>query len=98
MQFLVMGYDGTDDKAWERRKNAREEHLKLGNQMKANGELLFAGAILNENEQMAGSIMVCEFLSEKELHQWLEIEPYVVEGVWKKWEIKRFRVGPAFRK
>lgn len=27
MQFIVTGYDGNDDKALERRMNAREAHL-----------------------------------------------------------------------
>ena len=37
MQFLVLGYDGSDDKAYERRMAVREDHLAGSQQMYASG-------------------------------------------------------------
>lgn len=38
MQFLIIGKDGIDNKAAERRLRAREAHLKLGDEMEKSGE------------------------------------------------------------
>jgi uncharacterized protein YciI len=58
MQFLVIAYDGTDDKALERRMASREAHLAGIQRMIAEGKALYGVAILNDREQMAGSVMV----------------------------------------
>lgn len=98
MQFLVLGYDGTDEKALERRMAAREAHLALGDKMKADGTLLYAAAILDDSDRMIGSAMICDFTSREAVDQWLEAEPYMTGGVWKKVEVNKCRVGPSFVK
>ncbi len=98
MQFIVIAYDGTDDGALDRRLAAREAHLKLGDKMLADGQMLYAGAILDDEGKMIGSTIVCDFPSRKELDAWLEIEPYITGPVWKNIEIRLFRVGPSFVK
>jgi uncharacterized protein YciI len=96
MQFLVLAYDAED--ALERRKLAREEHLKLGDKMKAEGSLLYAAALLNDEGDMAGSAMVVEFASQEDISGWLDIEPYVQGHVWENVEIVACKVGPSFLK
>jgi hypothetical protein len=54
MQYLVIGYDGTDDKAPERRLAVREAHLAGVTKMKEEGKAVFGVAILNDREQMIG--------------------------------------------
>jgi uncharacterized protein YciI len=98
MQFIVIAYDGTDEGALEHRLAAREAHLKLGDKMLAKGEMLYAGAILNDDEKMIGSTIICDFPSRKELDDWLEIEPYITGNVWEKIDIRHFRVGSSFVK
>lgn len=92
MQFLVIGKDGNDKKAQERRMAVREAHLNLGDEMEASGERWYGCVMLDDNGKMIGSMAVMDFPSEKELHDWLKKEPYVVGKVWKKIEIYKCNV------
>ncbi|MDF2530436.1 MAG: YCII-related [Clostridia bacterium] len=96
MQFLVTGYDGTDDKAMERRLSVRESHMKLVDSMRKEGRHLYAAALLDENERMIGSVLIVDFPTREDLDKWLKIEPYVVGEVWKKIEITPCKVPPMF--
>jgi len=96
MQFIVTGYDGTDEKALERRLAVRDEHLELATSMKKEEKFLYAAAILDENEKMIGSIMIVDFPTREDLDQWLKVEPYVKGDVWKKIEVKSCKVPPLF--
>lgn len=99
MQFLVLGYDGSDDGALARRMAARDAHLKAAEQFHKNGQWLYATAILNDAGTMVGSMIVCEFPSQKHLHeQWLDHEPYILGNVWQRIEIQRAQVAPFFQK
>src|SRR5262245_21088902 len=82
MQYLVLGYDGTDEIALDRRMAARKAHIALGDQMRDTAKMLYGAAILDENEKMIGSVLIVDFESRQELDQWLEIEPYVTGKVW----------------
>ncbi len=95
MQFIVMGYDGTDDQALERRMKAREAHLNMASEMHKMGKWLYAAAILDDNGKMCGSMIVCQFDSKEALkEEWLDQEPYVVGNVWETIEIKAAAVAP----
>lgn len=83
MQFLVIGLDGTDEKAMERRLASREEHIKLGDKLVKDGNVWYGAALLDDNGNMKGSVFMVDFPSEKELQKWLDIEPYVTGDVWK---------------
>ncbi len=96
MQFLVIAFDHADLDASERRQDARAEHLKLGDEMMKHGELLYAAAILNETNQMMGSMMVVQFPARPDLDVWLKIEPYVIKKVWDKIDIRPCKPGPKF--
>lgn len=94
MQFIVLGYDGTDDKALERRMTVRESHLKYAQEMFDAGKWLYASAILDDNEKMIGSMIVCDYPSREELQeQWLKNEAYVLGDVWKTIHIHRAKVA-----
>src|SRR5271157_3321261 len=96
MQFLVIGLDGTDEDALNRRLAVRAAHIELGDKMRDAGKMLYGAAILDDNEKMTGSVLVCEFESREELDQWLKEEPYVTGKVWQKVEVQRCKVGPSF--
>ncbi len=98
MQFLVLGYDGKDEGAVERRLAVREAHIANGDKMVAEGTALYGVAILNDEGKMAGSMYVCDFPSRDELDEWLKVEPYVTGKVWEKIEVFPCRVGPSFEK
>lgn len=95
MQFIVIAYDGIDDKAIERRKAVREDHLKNAKEMFDSGKWLYAAAILDDTGKMIGSMVMCDFVSREELKkQWLNREPYVLGKVWEKIDINRALAAP----
>lgn len=95
MQFMVVAYDGTDEKALERRMAVREAHLKGAKEMFDEGKLLYASGILNDDGKMIGSMMVVDFESKAELEEkWLKNEPYIKGSVWENIDIKRAGVAP----
>ena len=96
MQFMLLGYDGKDDDALDRRLAVRDQHLARGDQLVAEGKLLFATAILGADEKMIGSMLVLEFPSRAELDAWLANEPYVTGDVWREIEILPAKVSPSF--
>jgi uncharacterized protein YciI len=98
MQFMVIAYDGTDDKALERRMAAREAHLAGVVKMKEEGKAVYGVAILNDREQMIGSVLVVDYPTRADVDNWLKTEAYVVGDVWRKIEVLPARVPPMFAK
>jgi uncharacterized protein len=96
MQFMLLGYDGKDDDALSRRLAVRDHHLAAGDQLVAEGTMLFAAAILDTDGTMIGSMLVLEFPSRAELDEWLKTEPYVTGDVWREIDIHPVKVGPSF--
>jgi uncharacterized protein YciI len=95
MQFILIAYDGTDDQALDRRMAVREAHLKMANQMHADGKWLYAAAIMNDDGRMTGSMIVCDFPSRDALEEdWLKNEPYITGKVWEKIDIHRAQTAP----
>lgn len=93
MQFLLTAFDGEDSLALERRMSVREEHLQKIEKLKKSGEFLFGGAILDDNAKMIGSMILYEFPDRKSLDEKLRDEPYISNNVWKKVEIRPFRLA-----
>lgn len=97
MQYLILATDHTDPEAYLRRLQSREGHIKLLDKLKAEAKMLFGTAIFDEaREKMIGSAIVCDFSSREELEEYLKQEPYVINRVWEKIEIKACQVGPTF--
>jgi uncharacterized protein len=96
MQYLITAYDFCDNDALDRRMKARDQHLALMSQLKQAGKMLYGAAILNDQQQMIGSILIGDFATRAELDEWLKIEPYVSEKVWNNIEIKPCKVGTVF--
>jgi uncharacterized protein YciI len=93
MQFLLVAFDSTDPGSFERRMKARPEHLRKISILKKRGEFILGGAILDENEKMIGSMIVYEFPDRATLNESLENEPYIVNKVWEKIEIRPYRLA-----
>jgi uncharacterized protein len=98
MQFIVSAYDNNDEQAMERRLMARDEHLKSVERRFKSGEHLYGAAMLDDDGEMIGSVMIVEYSSREELDKWLKVEPYVVGKVWHRIDIKPCRVAPIFIK
>ena len=99
MQYIIIAQDGTDDQALQRRMNARPSHLDYSdNTGIPNGEQLMGAAILNDRNEMCGSVMIVEFENRAKLDEWLEKEAYVTGNVWQDIQIIPCKVGPSFLK
>ncbi len=70
----------------------REAHIALGEKLRQAGNMWYGAALWGDNGQMIGSMLLMDFPSKKELHQWLDREPYITGKVWEKLEIQRCNV------
>ena len=89
MQFLIIGMDGTDNEAPSRREAVREDHIALGDKLLGSGNMWYGAALLKNDGKMKGSMLMMDFPSEKELQDWLDVEPYVTGKVWQTVEIHK---------
>jgi len=92
-QYLIIAQDGKDEGALERRKNIRPVHLAGARKLKENNNFVIGGAMMDDNSNMRGSIMIVQFETEEEFKNWYDNEPYITGGVWKEIEVKPFRVA-----
>ncbi len=83
MNFLIIGLDGTDSDALDRRMAARPNHVARGDELMASGNLWYASALFHDDGTMKGSMYFVDFANEDELNAYLETEPYVVGDVWR---------------
>ncbi|MDB5131407.1 MAG: hypothetical protein JWR02_1156 [Mucilaginibacter sp.] len=92
-QYLVTAYDYTDTEALQRRMNVRPHHLDAAKELKASGNYVLGGAILNEDGKMIGSVMILQFETEEALGAWKQSEPYITQKIWESVDVKPFRVA-----
>ena len=98
MHFIIIGRDGSDAGALERRMNAREEHMRGVQEMVKQKKLLFAAAMLDDAGTMIGSTMIVDFKSRDELDRYLSTEPYVTAKVWETITVTPCKIPPVFLK
>ncbi|HIA54722.1 MAG TPA: hypothetical protein EYN91_22000 [Candidatus Melainabacteria bacterium] len=98
MQFVLIGRDGDDADALSRRMAAREAHLAGCAVLREKGVLLYAAALLSDDEhqKMVGSMLVMDWTSRADLDAWLKDEPYIKGDVWRKVEINPCKLAPGF--
>lgn len=94
MQFVIIAKDAPDAEALNRRMAARAAHLKNTDTNMKN--MIMAVAMLNDQGQMNGSIMVVDFPARSDLDAWLASEPYVTQKVWQDMTILPCKVSPSF--
>lgn len=92
-QYLVTAYDYTDTEALQRRMNVRPHHLDAAKDLRASGNYVLGGAILNEEGKMIGSVMIVQFETEEALEAWKQNEPYITQKIWESVDVKPFRVA-----
>lgn len=95
MFYAIISKDVAD--SLPRRQQARPDHLKRLERLKAEGRLLLAGphpAIDSEDPGPAGfsgSLVVAEFASLQDAQAWADADPYVAAGVYAEVSVKPFR-------
>jgi uncharacterized protein YciI len=92
-QYIITGYDYTDAEAPQRRLNVRPRHLDGIRTLKASGNHILGGAILNDEGRMIGSTIILQFETEEALNNWKQHEVYITENVWENVEVKPFKVA-----
>ena len=92
-QYLVTGYDYTDEGALERRMNVRPHHLDGLKELKEKGAYIIGGAMLDDGGKMIGSVMIMDFRTEEELEAWKKGEPYITQKIWETIDVKPFKVA-----
>lgn len=88
MQFVIKAYDG--ENTLEKRKAVRPEHLE--NLSNFQGKNLCSGALLDEDGNMKGSMLILEVESRAQIDAYLDAEPYIREQIWEKVEVERMNV------
>ena len=92
-QYIVIAHDFTDANALERRMAARPLHFDKARELKAQNSFIKGGAILNVEGKMIGSVMLMQFENEEALENWKQNEPYIIQRVWEKIDIRPFMVA-----
>ncbi|MBS1702734.1 MAG: hypothetical protein JST12_13810 [Armatimonadetes bacterium] len=92
-QWVVHAWDGTDEGALARRLAIRDNHLAGARGLKATGNFVLGGAMLDDDGNMIGSTMIVQFETVEERDAWIAREPYIQDGVWEDWKIYPFRVA-----
>lgn len=98
MQFVVFAYDGDDAGAYERRMASRQAHIDCISSYKARGNMILGAALLDDNEKMIGSVIICDFPNRQSLEEWLNNDPYVTNKVWDKITIQQCKIAPSFQR
>ncbi|WP_316739014.1 YciI family protein [Pedobacter aquatilis] len=92
-QYLITAMDYTHPEAPGNRARVRPAHLENMRQYKDDGNLISAGAILDEQGGMIGSALIMQFETREALDDYLHNDPYILEKVWEKVDIKPFKVA-----
>lgn len=89
MLFAMIAKDAPG--ALQKRLDTRPVHLDHLNSL--GSKLVFAGALLDEEEQPEGSLVVFEAESLAEARKMADADPFVVAGVFASYEVKRWRLA-----
>lgn len=96
MYFVVIGRDGTDEGAAERRAVMREAHLAVLMENQAAGKMIMGSALLDDGGAMIGSVMTFNVADRSELDAILAEEPYINGNVWDSVEINECKIPDIF--
>lgn len=80
---VLIGWDGTDEAAMDRRMAARPAHFARVQPMAEDGTLLFGGALLDATGRMIGSLAATRHTSHAAAQAWLDQDPYATGDVWR---------------
>ena len=88
MNYYALFYEVVDDFV-ARRTPFRQEHLRLANEARERGEILLAGALA---EPADGALIVFHAANKNIAESFARKDPYVVNGLVKKWEVRPWNV------
>ena len=88
--FALIGHDGPEGP--ELRKLHRESHLANLAPLDAYGRVVHAGPLLGDTGQPIGSLVLFEAPNLADARAFAAGDPYVVQGVFERWEVRETRV------
>lgn len=88
MNYYALIYETVDDYV-ARRAEFREQHLRIANAARERGELLLAGAF---DDPVDRALLVFRADSKSKVEDFARNDPYVVNGLVKKWEARAWKV------
>src|SRR5262245_29234075 len=88
---IVIARDGSDPEAKAHRAAVRPAHLEGIAPLVEAGTILVGGALLDDQGDMVGSVLLTDFESPEAFDAWIENDPYVTGGVWKDIEVQPYR-------
>jgi uncharacterized protein YciI/heme-degrading monooxygenase HmoA len=88
MNYYALLYELVDDMV-NRRASFREEHLRLARESRGRGELVLAGALA---EPVDRALLVFHVDDKSKAESFALKDPYVVNGLVKKWEVRPWNV------
>src|SRR5258707_7772311 len=88
MNYYALLYDLVDDMV-NRRVPFREEHLRLARESRERGELVLAGAL---TEPVDRALLVFNVDDKSKVEAFAREDPYVLNGLAKKWEVRPWNV------
>src|SRR5882724_2360943 len=88
MNYYALFYELVDDMV-NRRVPFREEHLRLARESRERGELALAGALA---EPVDRALLVFHVEDKNKVESFARKDPYVINGLAKRWEIRPWNV------
>jgi len=88
MNYYALFYEVVDDFV-ARRAPFRQEHLRLANEARERGEIVFAGALADPADR---ALIVFRAADKSNAEAFARKDPYVVNGLVKKWEVRPWNV------
>src|SRR5713226_2861504 len=88
MNYYALFYEVIDDYV-ARRAQFRQEHLRLAAEARKRGELVFAGALAEPADR---ALLVFHVDNKTKVEDFARKDPYVLNGLVKKWEVRPWNV------
>lgn len=88
MNYYALIYETVDDYV-ARRAEFREQHLRIARTWRERGDLVLAGAF---DDPVDRALLVFRVGDKSKVEEFARKDPYVVNGLVKKWEVRPWRV------
>lgn len=93
-QFVVIAKDQPG--ALERRMATRPEHLAKVAEAAERGEEIVGGAMLDDNGEMCGSILVFDVENRERVDELISADPFTRDNVWGEITVMPYKIAPVF--
>ena len=88
MAYFALMYELVDDYL-TRRTAFRQQHLKMANDLKARGQIVLAGAFADPPDK---ALLVFHADDRSVAENFAKNDPYVINGLVKRWEVRAWSV------